>query len=438
MSEAISYLAAWQRGDSWPLPPSPVTMSYAIRAAYLWQNGGTYSRQSGTAEPMCWVATHASSVARTTATKFFSAAIRAISRSQVTITVTPPSGTSAWGVEESLPAGLTPSSVTGPNANWNVTTRKISWYGTGASAAVLGYTLSGTAGTYTLGGAASMDGTDSAVGGSVQVTLVDAIVQNDFDGDGRSDLGYYLPSGGQWMLQYSGGGTQANAFGYVGTIPITGDFDGDGVVDYGCYDAVGLFANGRWLAQPGSWYIMQSRDGFRTATFGYGGTVPIVGDFDGDGVADFGCYDASGLYANGRWLAQPGSWYIMQSRDGFRTATFGYGGTVPVVGDFDGDGVTDFGCYDASGLYANGRWLAQPGSWYIMQSRSGFRTATFGYGGTVPVVGDYDADGISDFGCYDANGIPGNVDPGTWFIMRSSDGFTRTVWGAGGSIPLGK
>jgi len=31
------------------------------------------------------------------------------------------------------------------------------------------------------------------------------------------------------------------------------------------------------LAPPGSWYIMQSAEGFRTETFGYGGTVPLGG-----------------------------------------------------------------------------------------------------------------------------------------------------------------
>ena len=79
------------------------------------------------------------------------------------------------------------------------------------------------------------------------------------------------------------------------------------------------------VARPGSWYIMQTTDGFRTETFGYDGTVPLVGDFDGDGSDDYGCYDAAGNYG-----ALPGSWYIMQSTDGFVTKTFGYAGTVPV------------------------------------------------------------------------------------------------------------
>ena len=263
---------------------------------------------------------------------------------------------------------------------------------------------------------------------------------NDFDGDGYSDMGGFNPDSGNWRIMGSTDGEITAQFGYRGTVPITGDFDGDGKTDYGCYDATGLFSNGEWLAEPGSWYVMRSADGFGTETFGYGGTIPFTGDFDGDGSADFGCYDPSGLFAGGEWLAQPGSWYIMQGTAGFRTETFGYGGTVPIVGDFDGDGNADFGCYDAAGLFIGGQWLAQPGSWYIMQSTAGFRTETFGYGGTVPVVGDFDGDGSADFGCYDAAGLNAGgiwlAQPGSWYIMQSTAGFRTEEFGYHGTTPV--
>ena len=65
-----------------------------------------------------------------------------------------------------------------------------------------------------------------------------------------------------------------------------------------------------------------------------------------------------------------------------------------------------------------------------MQSSAGFRTETFGYGGTEPVVGDYDGDGRSDIGCY----YPAD---GLWYVMKSSAGFWETQFGYGGTIPLG-
>ncbi len=46
MSEAIGYLACWQQGSC--------LMSYAIRAAYLWQNGEGYAYDASLDPRMCW------------------------------------------------------------------------------------------------------------------------------------------------------------------------------------------------------------------------------------------------------------------------------------------------------------------------------------------------------------------------------------------------
>lgn len=47
MSEAIAYLAGWQQGSN--------PMAYAIRAAYIWQNGEQYTYDAEQAPPLCWV-----------------------------------------------------------------------------------------------------------------------------------------------------------------------------------------------------------------------------------------------------------------------------------------------------------------------------------------------------------------------------------------------
>ncbi len=46
LSEAIAYLAGWQQGSN--------PIAYAIRAAYLWQNGENYIYDSAEAPPLCW------------------------------------------------------------------------------------------------------------------------------------------------------------------------------------------------------------------------------------------------------------------------------------------------------------------------------------------------------------------------------------------------
>ena len=47
MSEAIAYLAGWQQGSN--------PMAYAIRAAYIWQNGEQYMYDDTLPPPMCWI-----------------------------------------------------------------------------------------------------------------------------------------------------------------------------------------------------------------------------------------------------------------------------------------------------------------------------------------------------------------------------------------------
>ncbi|HOC68545.1 MAG: The GLUG motif protein [Candidatus Hydrogenedentes bacterium ADurb.Bin101] len=47
LSEAIAYLTGWQAGSN--------PMAYAIRAAYLWQNGERYAYEPDEDPPVCWV-----------------------------------------------------------------------------------------------------------------------------------------------------------------------------------------------------------------------------------------------------------------------------------------------------------------------------------------------------------------------------------------------
>ncbi len=47
MNEAIAYLSGWQQGSN--------PMSYAIRAAYLWQNGEYYIYDASISPPLCWI-----------------------------------------------------------------------------------------------------------------------------------------------------------------------------------------------------------------------------------------------------------------------------------------------------------------------------------------------------------------------------------------------
>jgi hypothetical protein len=179
-------------------------------------------------------------------------------------------------------------------------------------------------------------------------------VQNDFDGDARSDLGVYYPPEGRWYIYKSSVGFYATQFGFMGTLPITGDFDGDGRCDFGCY-----------YDKTGKWFIFKSSEGFYETQFGFAGTLPITGDFDGDGRCDFGCY-----------YDKTGKWFIFKSSEGFYETQFGFAGTLPITGDFDGDGRCDFGVY-----------YPPTGKWYMFRSRFGFYEDQFGFQGTIPLSG---------------------------------------------------
>jgi len=263
---------------------------------------------------------------------------------------------------------------------------------------------------------------------------------NDFDGDGRSDLGCYGWNSGNWDVKQSSLGPWYAQFGFGGTIPFTGDLDGDSRCDYGVY-----------FPPTGDWYMQYSAAGYRHLQFGYAGTVPIIGNFDGDAYDDFGVYHA-----------ESGMWYIQKSTAGLWSTQFGFGGTVPVIGDLDGDGKDDYGCY-----WPEGGW------WFVMRSKDGFFAMQFGYSGAMPFIGDFDGDGFDDGALYDPTakmmylstssmGIkiygpymyPGMIavagdwdgdgisdygcyNNGDWYLTLSQAGYFAESFGTGNSSPLG-
>jgi len=223
--------------------------------------------------------------------------------------------------------------------------------------------------------------------------------RNDFDGDFKSDFGVYSArNAGRWHRILSSAGFREGSFGYPGTVPVVGDWDGDGRDDFGVYDD-----------RSGRWYRILSTAGFRENSFGYPGAVPVVGDWDGDGRDDFGVYDD-----------RSGRWYRILSTAGYREDAFGYPGAVPVIGDWDGDGRDDFGVYDD-----------RSGRWYRVMSTAGFREDALGYPGAVPVIGDWDGDGRDDFGVYDDRS-------GRWYRILSTKGFRENSFGYPGTVPLGQ
>jgi hypothetical protein len=277
-------------------------------------------------------------------------------------------------------------------------------------------------------------------------TLVPRQSAFDFDGDGKTDIGIFRPSGGEWWVNRSGNGqTFALQFGAATDKITPADYTGDGKADIAFF-----------RPPSGQWYVLRSEDNsFFALPFGSNGDVPVPADYDADGTADFAVFRPSNS-----------TWYISQSTGApTRIEQFGVSGDQPVVADYDGDARADVailrnaggvgqwwikrstagvhamqlgswtdiavqGDYTGDGKADVAIWRPSSGEWFIVRSQdSSFYAFPFGANGDVIAPGDYDGDGKFDPTVFRPSSA-------TWFIARSSAGTQIVQFGANGDRPL--
>jgi hypothetical protein len=184
--------------------------------------------------------------------------------------------------------------------------------------------------------------------------------RNDFDGDGKADIGVFRPSAGRWFIIPSSNPSNflVQQWGESGDIPVPGDYDGDGKTDFAV-----------WRPSTGQWFIIPSSNpsNFLVQQWGESGDIPVPGDYDGDGKTDFAV-----------WRPSNGTWYVIPSSNpsNFLVQQWGVSGDIPVPGDYDGDRKTDFAV-----------WRPWNGVWFIIPSSTptSFTVTQWGTNGDVPV-----------------------------------------------------
>jgi hypothetical protein len=194
----------------------------------------------------------------------------------------------------------------------------------------------------------------------------------------------------------------------AGTVPLTGDWNGDGI------DTIGLY-------EPAT-RTFRLRDSNTAAanhvlTFGSGGDIPVVGDWNGDGSDTIGVWRPSThyFYLNNE--------HTNNVADGV-PFVYGATGMTPLAGDWNGDGYDTIGMYDSTNIMV-----------YLRNSNSAggnHHEIRYGSPGDKPVVGDWNQNKVDTVGVWR---------PGTHYFYLNNENTNNGadlsfVYGAAGMLPL--
>jgi hypothetical protein len=184
------------------------------------------------------------------------------------------------------------------------------------------------------------------------------------------------PGTGMWTLRYPNGSDDSFYYGIPADIPMMCDWNGDGV------DTPGLYRS-----DEGYMYLRNTNDlGIADAKFFYGKPLdrPVCGDWNGDGT------DTVGIYRPAE-----AKFYLSNANElGVADIEFWFGtyGDIPFAGDWNGDGTDTVGMYRPSNGFV-----------YItdanMTQNADFESF-YGVPGDRFVVGDWDGDGDDTFGIF--------------------------------------
>jgi hypothetical protein len=254
---------------------------------------------------------------------------------------------------------------------------------------------------------------------STGTTVRIATSPGDFNADGTAEAmtysrasGVFAVTPGNYTTSFNQGPLvyQGRPLSGPGMIPIEGDYNGDGQADFGVYDTT-----------TATFYIQQTASGggsLVAVPYGWAGhDLPIVGDFDGDGKTDIAVYRPE----NSTFYIRLSSTTNLSGSAGVQVAiAYGWAGhDQPVVADYNGDGVSDIAVY-----------RAETAQWFVMPTRispAGAVSSTgpqaayqFGWGGVDKAIpADYDGDGKADLAVYRPVGSAAGQSQGQFYVQSS-------------------
>jgi len=236
----------------------------------------------------------------------------------------------------------------------------------------------------------------------------DILVPSDYDNDNRDDIAVWRPGAAGvaafYILNSATSTARVELFGQTGDNPTV-------VNNYGGTAADDIAV---WRSTDARWYWRTTPGGpVNSVIWGAAGDFVAPGDYNGDGIADFGIQ---------RGVAGAGQFWIRLSTGVIQPVqTFGLSTDVVITADFDGDARTDLAT--ARGVSGAIQWAWQPSSGGAIQYR------TFGTSATDTIApGDYDGDGRAD---------PAVFRNGVFFVLNSTNGAPSffTLGGAGDRVP---
>jgi hypothetical protein len=220
----------------------------------------------------------------------------------------------------------------------------------------------------------------------------------DFDGDGDDSIGYYSQVDGRFYIANK---NQARVIDTIITYAPVSNPTGklwpvvrrnNGATQVGVFD------------QATNWWYLKNGPSFQWGWGTYTGLIPVVGDWNGDGIFTVGLYNPTlQKFRLNNNLPPSGTGM---------TITFGAPGAHPVIGDWNGDGLDDVGYYDlAAGVFHRNGYANVDFNYAILNE---FKAPLpdNGYLQMYPVAGKWDASGELDLAPYSWDMTPPGDCPG--------------------------